>query len=114
MAAVKLHDLRLLPAANDVEPASGPERSPGGPEQPRLRKAGAPDWRALSALAIADVLRARGLTGGNAARWWRLSDRTARKCLAGEKPLSVEKLLAMPEGACLEALDALARLKRAA
>ncbi len=110
---MRAHDLRLLPAANDVEPTTGPEHLAPGPEH-RLRKTGAPDWRALSALAIADVLHARGLTGGNAARWWRLSDRTARKCLAGEKPLSVEKLLAMPEGACLEALDALARIKRAA
>lgn len=129
MAAKHAPWLRLV--VDNVDAKAGPEQPKPGPERPPCepgegppRASGpggthsqgtlAPDWRALGAAAVAASLNERGQTGGNAARWWKCSPRTARKVLAGEKPLSVEKLLALPERACLDALDALARLKRAA
>ena len=107
MAAKHAPWLRLV--VDNVDERPGPEQPKPGPEQ-----GAPPDWRALGAAAVAASFDARGLTSGNAARRWKCSPRCARKVLAGEKPLSVEKLLALPEGACLDALDALARLKRAA
>lgn len=94
-----MHALILAPAANDCEQTPTPDRLPSAWRARRQEAAG----------LVVEALRARGVTGGQCARWWQEAVRVASARLAGDKPLCAEHLRALPPDARRAALEALLR-----
>jgi hypothetical protein len=112
------HVLTLAPASLEGEQTPGPPADNSGPSAPSEGPPPSPpaplDSRRACALAAAEVLRARGHTSGTLARVWKLTPRMVRKCLRGEKALSLEKVYDLPADTCNDVLTAIQARKRAA